>query len=560
MKKKIGIPLLFLIIMFSVYAGYRLYHSTTIKIMFLKNKMVELPEEPVLGVYDRGNSISQSASRSIRHYALILNNDKPWKLEKNLLADLHDSIPVLLTVEIWDSQILKKTIAGEYDKNITELFTEILKDNRTYYIRLFPHMDTSEGVLAWEMIPSDFTGAFERFSSIIQKVAPRAQMVWGPEGETGVMEFFPLDAHVKMASINLNANLETINSQLPNTIPYQLQRKLHRLRFIDKPILILGSKTINEDSFKMQWLTDAIDYMNNNEEGIYSEENFQRPEIVSQQPKDEELIIGLFDPNLLLVKEKQVSVEHLFTNFNGVRDGTLRLEMEDVISRGHGLIISVEPGPDKENNWDYNLLENIQKGYYDEEIREIYSLISEVNDTVYLRFAHEMEIPITRYPWQSKDPVEYIKAYRYFMNFGEAQHQNIKRIWGPAGDRGSLEWWPGNDVVDYISIAIYGLPDKNITDPEKQESFSRIFGRKSSRFRLLNKPFFITEFGVKGDEEFQNLWLREAAEILKQQNNVIGINYFNYQDSPGAWGEIQPPDWSISQETFRMFLEALNKK
>src|SRR5690606_24922029 len=116
-----------------------------------------------------------------------------------------------------------------------------------------------------------------------------------------------------------------------------------------------------------------------------------------------------------------------------------------------------------------------------------------------------------------------------------------------------------NDVVDYISIAIYGLPDKNITDPEKQESFSRIYGRKSSRFQLINKPIFITEFGVKGDEEFQKKWLLEAAEILKKQKIVVGINYFNYQDSPGAWGEIQPPDWSVSQETFRMFLTALNK-
>ena len=560
MKKKIGIPLLFLVVMFSVYAGYRMYHSTTIKIMFLKNKMVELTEEPVLGVYDRGNTISQTASRSIRHFALILNNDKPWKLEKNLLGDLHDSIPVLLTVEIWDSQILKKTIAGEYDQNIKELFTEILKVNRTYYIRLFPHMDTSKGNLAWEMIPSDFTGAFERFSSIIKKIAPQAQMVWGPAGETGVMEFFPLDAQVNIASISLNTNFETINSQLPNTIPYQLQRKLHRLRFIDKPIFILGSKTLNEVSFKREWITEAIEFIKDNEEGIYSEENFHRSAWIPKQTNNDELLIGLFDPNLLLVEEKQVSLEHLFVNFNGVRDGTLKQAMEDVISRGHSLIISVEPGPDKDNNLDHSLLENIQNGYYDEEIREIYSLISEVKDTVYLRFAHEMEIPITRYPWQSKDPVEYIKAYRYFMEFGEDQPKNIKRIWGPAGDRGSLEWWPGNDVVDYISIAIYGLPDKNITDPEKQESFSRIFGRKSSRFRLLNKPFFITEFGVKGDEEFQNLWLREAAEILKQQNNVVGINYFNYQDSPGAWGEIQPPDWSISQETFRMFLEELNKK
>lgn len=101
----------------------------------------------------------------------------------------------------------------------------------------------------------------------------------------------------------------------------------------------------------------------------------------------------------------------------------------------------------------------------------MYSIILSTDRKVYLRYAHEMEIPVTRYPWQSQDPITYIKSYRYFMNFKNPLPANIKRIWGPAGDRGSLEWWPGNDVVDYVSVAIYGLPDKNITDPNRQESF-----------------------------------------------------------------------------------------
>ena len=179
---------------------------------------------------------------------------------------------------------------------------------------------------------------------------------------------------------------------------------------------------------------------------------------------------------------------------------------------------------------------------------------------MYLRYSHEMEIPITRYPWQSKDPITYIKSFRYFMNFKTPLPSNIKRIWGPAGDRGSLEWWPGNDVVDYISIAIYGLPDKNITDPKKQESFKTIFNRKTWRLRFVDKPIFITEFGVKGPEELQTKWLEDAAKVIVANPQVMGINYFNMTDTPKAWGEIKPPDWSITKKSFQNFIEALEEK
>ena len=104
---------------------------------------------------------------------------------------------------------------------------------------------------------------------------------------------------------------------------------------------------------------------------------------------------------------------------------------------------------------------------------------------------NEMEIPITRYPWQSQNPVDYIHSFRYFMAFKNPFPANIKRVWGPAGDRGSIEWYPGNDVVDYMSIAIYGLPDKNITDPEKKRKITKIGFTESSVFSIV---FGLCEF------------------------------------------------------------------
>ena len=53
-----------------------------------------------------------------------------------------------------------------------------------------------------------------------------------------------------------------------------------------------------------------------------------------------------------------------------------------------------------------------------------------------------MEVPAGKYAWQQYPDI-YIKAYRHFME-QFAGLPNIFRVWGPAGDRGSLEWYSGD--------------------------------------------------------------------------------------------------------------------
>jgi beta-mannanase len=270
-------------------------------------------------------------------------------------------------------------------------------------------------------------------------------------------------------------------------------------------------------------------------------------------------VMGLHDPNQLLTSDPYISVEHVFVDFGQIQSGELKRITDEVFSRNHDVILTVEPWKDLSGIPDTIVLDNVVNGKYDSIIQKIFNDVSDTGHIVYLRFAHEMEIPITRYAWQSQDPVTYIKAFRHFMNLAQPFPANVKRIWGPAGDRASLDFYPGDDVVDYVSIAIYGLPDKNITDPNKQESFATIFNRKKWRFRQINKPFFITEFGVKGPEEYQTAWLEEAAKTLNKNPRVIGINYFNMSDTPGAWGEIKAPDWSITPASLHKFMGILER-
>jgi beta-mannanase len=132
------------------------------------------------------------------------------------------------------------------------------------------------------------------------------------------------------------------------------------------------------------------------------------------------------------------------------------------------------------------------------------------------------------------------------------------RVWGPAGDRGAMEWWPGEDVVDFVSIAIFALPGKNITDPKKQEPFRAIYERKFRRIHFAGKPVLVTEFGVKGPEDFKRQWLYGAAGVIEKHKEISGVSYFNLADNPEVWGDIPAPDWSITRATFEKFVEKLS--
>jgi beta-mannanase len=258
------------------------------------------------------------------------------------------------------------------------------------------------------------------------------------------------------------------------------------------------------------------------------------------------------------VDDAAVTVEHLFADFENLANGQFETAFNKVLSRGHDAIVTFEPMTRPPEPVDQSVLQNIVRGEYDDEFAAIFRIVSNRQATVYLRFAHEMEIPITRYPWQSQDPVEYIRAFRYFMQFPGKLAPNIVRIWGPAGDRGSIEFWPGDDVVDEVSVAIYGLPDKNITDPKAQESFRDIFERKAYRLRFVDKPIFITEFGVKGPEAFQTRWLEDAARTIVAHPEIQGVNYFNMVDNPEVWGDIKAPDWSITMASLHRFVALVN--
>lgn len=451
---------------------------------------------------------------------------------------------------------LNATSRGDYDERIKRLAERLKTHQAQVYLRWGEAMEVDAQDYPWQLkYPKLYTDAFRHFVTTARKVNPDLYFIWGPAGYPGLEEYWPGADVVDIISLDITHESEVLPKPYP---PYQsvgeeLYREVHRLRFFDKPIAVFAFEDVPAEEVQ---------------EGLREAIQAQKPlgdiplgTAASNQVDTSSFRVGVYDPKDRLTGLDGVTVEHLFVNWANLEKGPFRKDFQDALDRGHEVIVTAEPFKDAAANHDRQVLAKMQNGEYDTLIGGLYDILAQADQTVYLRFAHEMEIPIERYPWQSQDPIEYIMAFRYFMNFPDTFPVNVKRVWGPAGDRGSMEFYPGDDVVDFVSIAIYGLPDKNITDHKQQESFERIFDRKRHRLVLSGKPVFITAFGVKGPEDFQAYWLEEAGKVLRQHKETIyGACYFNLYDNPDVWGEGVPaPDWSVEAETFEAFIATLGE-
>lgn len=569
-KKIVAVVLILILFSTPTLWQYR-YHIKNLLSIRLSNT-IELEEtEPLLAMFSfKDINQSQLIEKSV-HYKIKLANSSEISITRDDIKDINNpSVPLIFTIETWgvngylsfkrdEMEFLHQ---GKYDKLIQEFCVSVIGDRPNVYFRLNPEIEVSSITFPWQGHLLSYQKAFEHLSNLTNSFAPQVQHIFGGAGYPGVLEYYPDGDILDVASIVVSPQSEKPLNYYPKytSAYYNLFRRLHRMRFLDKPIFVFGSSANDRQSITQNLFDSIKNLVYSEREHIYSNANFITQKSTLKTAYDHAFEFGLYDPNDLLNTETSVSTEHLFVDFTSLYDGEFEKRFQSVLLRDHNVIVTFEPFRNPLGTDDSNVLDNILKKAYDKEIEQLYAIISKTSKKVYLRFGHEMEIPITRYPWQSQDPILYIKAFRYFMSYKEVLPSHIKRVWGPAGDRGSIEFWPGSDVVDVVSIAIYGLPDKNITDPNKQLSFESIFKTKKRRIRFLDQPIFITEFGVKGPEAYQKKWLEGAAKTLKNESQVIGANYFNMSDTPKAWGDIEPPNWSISKENLNHFINTLHKE
>ncbi|MGV3765270.1 MAG: hypothetical protein ACO1NW_04045 [Chitinophagaceae bacterium] len=468
---------------------------------------------------------------------------------EELVAELKGKTAAMITLQVESMGI---------EEGLRDWLKKVAAVCPRIYIRYNPEMELPLREHVWQMkAPKEYIHAFRMFSALCREFGAVYKVVWGPAGYPGADEYWPGEDAVDCISVTAKPVSEEKIGVYPvyASASEDIRRRVIRMRFFEKDVLVLNGSSNRVEKTTL----DSVDARLRRDSALLYGTALNKAGDTGIQMPATTLKIGVFDPGLNLARLQAVSVEHLFADWKSIKNGTFDKEFQGVLKRGNEVIVTVEPWKDVNLEYDSDVLEKVVNGSYDATLALLWRTINASPKKVYLRWAHEMEIPIARYPWQSNDPVLYIKAFRYFMRFPQQRSGKVCRVWGPAGDRGSLEWWPGNDVVDYISVAIYGLPDKNITDHNKQEPFAEIMSRKLYRMRLVDKPVFITEFGVKGPDSFKRFWLKNAAEAIRKNTGVMGVCYFNMTDSPDVWGDIDAPDWSVKKETFQYFTALLQR-
>lgn len=510
--------------------------------------------EQAVGYFNRADTTVDSPD--MQHVSLWIHANTTFEQFASSLKQLDPEKDILVTVSIGEQDGLRMVTDGSFDDAFQAL-CRALSDKKQVYLRWDPDMEVPVRRFSWQyQSPEDYISAFRHIAETCRREAPQLKIMWSPAGYPGTEEYWPGADMVDVVGISMNGQSEKEATAYPvqPDMREALRRKIIRTRFMDKPVLVLTS---GADSLRHALRRDLriIARELQPDSGMFQYDPMRQ---AAKRPSGSIPLLGVYDPEHELTASKSIQVEHLFIDLGNIQTGKFAEEFNAVIRRGHQAIVTVEPWRDNKVRKDTSALRNTMNGVYDEEFKELFRTIAAANQTVYVRFAHEMEIPIHRYSWQSQDPILYIKAFRHFMELGKGI-QNVRKVWGPAGDRGSMEWYPGGDYVDFISIAIYGLPDKNITDPTKQESFETIFDRKVWRTRFASKPFFVTEFGVKGPDDFQTQWMAGAARVLASHKEVWGASYFNLADNPEVWGNIPAPDWGISKAILNHFVAELRE-
>lgn len=563
MKKIIGFLLL------CVVAGgvlYMVIPKKTLRNLYFYAKSLNATKkqaEPVLAVFDRNTKDLKVQTDSFQYVNFRLNDT--YNQVPDGISTINKTRPVFITVDIYNNftaeNPLESVAGGKYDKKIKELFSHFSKSPNQIFVRMNPEMEVPVNLYSWQgQSPLIYDEAFIRFATICKKVLPNAKIIWSTAGYPGVLEYYPGDDLVDFVSVTLQTASEKATKDFKGyrSIAAEAEAKVQRMRFLNKPVMVLGQPNHNLNPSLKNELALVAQNIHKNKDLFYGTISAEGIKHNSFNKVRTTLNLGVYDPKQELNLLNEISIEHLFPNWGDLKSGSFRKEFNAVIARNHDVIVTMEPWRDTGGISDPDVLANTIKGRYDEQLKELFKILSAVKQTVYLRWTHEMEIPITRYPWQSQPTVDYITAFRHFASFRKPENKNIKLVFGPAGDRGLQDFWPGDDVVDYISMAIYGLPDKNITDHKKQESFQTIYNRKLYRMRFFNKPILISEFGISGPEDFKFEWLMAASKTINGNPQIKAVCYFNMVDSPKAWGDIEAPDWSVSKETFSSFIESLN--
>ena len=207
------------------------------------------------------------------------------------------------------------------------------------------------------------------------------------------------------------------------------------------------------------------------------------------------------------------------------------------------------------------VLAEVAAGGWDDYLSEAAGELRDTDQTVLLRFAHEMDQETSQlHPWAGQEPALYIEAWRHVHRiFEEEGAKNVEWVWTPVGrvvdDRFvSDQWYPGDrwtDMVGFTAYSFWQWEESNAEHAVRSPADLIL-----PRYRALakhDKPVIIPEFGVDHHPTRQQdevPWLKEFVDLVQtQMPDLVAVPYF-FAPHDASGGQ---PDWRLEpaqQEAF----------
>lgn len=186
-------------------------------------------------------------------------------------------------------------------------------------------------------------------------------------------------------------------------------------------------------------------------------------------------------------------------------------------------------GPERPDDYP---LEEINAGLHD---AKIYHFLAEVNtickgQPMIIRLNHELEMRPSYgaawYPWQGQ-PEEYVKSWQRIVTMSHQINPDIKWLWSPnRADEYTIEYYPGDEYVDYVGLTLNHPPDHTAYAP----SFKEFYGSNKRYLEAYNKPIIIGETAFDYPDEARKVkWVQDIFRYMHDDPNITAFVWFNQQ-------------------------------
>jgi endoglucanase len=260
------------------------------------------------------------------------------------------------------------------------------------------------------------------------------------------------------------------------------------------------------------------------------------------------ITLGAYDPHGDFKNYSGVRIEHVFMPWQDVELSALYTADSYALEHDRSLLITIEPWSWSEDSrlMPDQLKDRVLRGAYDETIKSIAKVISELKSPVTIRWGQEMEDTSGRFSWSGWKPEDYVAAYRRFCDLTHPIAMQAKFMWSPKGNSNLAEYYPGDGYADAIGLSVFGFQKYDNGNFGRDRTFSEVLKPGYDLVVAFGKPVVVAELGYDGTDGYVASWAKAVTKPNAEFPLLTAVVYFDDKESHPWPGNFGLPDWRVA--------------